>query len=192
VTDLFDFDDETMFGDAGAPATDDLQAMDPGLVIREQCSGWLAVTEQYRLRVHKAWPGPDAIPDRIKDTLVSVRGVLDNVETIYGQVMAVRNATAMRARAAELAAEDAWDRQAEAEQHSHRQRPDYQGSRERYAYWNIAIRAERQAAREARELADYVRGVYDQVKLAYDGINETRRDLAARLTHLRWERSIES
>jgi hypothetical protein len=169
------------------PEEDD-PLQDPAAVFRQQCALWEEAAS--RCRFHELTrPGPETSPSVVMEALVQVRARLDTIEVVLGQVMAVKAATAAQARNLEQAADDAWDRQAEAERR--RPRPEYQGSKERYAYWNLAIRAERARAREARDLADFVRATYDRVKLHYDGLNETRRDLAARLTHARWETHIE-
>lgn len=165
---------------------------DPGEVIRQQCEQWMqAMTVLRHQNIRDLWPAREASPTQVNNALVEVRARLDQLETLFGQVIALKHATAEAAQIQERRADDAWDDQARAERDSRRPRPEYQGSRERYAYWNIAIRGERAAARQARELADYVRSVYDVMKLAYDGLNETRRDLAARLTHFRWETHME-
>lgn len=172
----------------GAAAEDDVLVTDPGVVLRQQCEQW--VQAAMTLRYDPAyWPGSQASPNDVKNALVEVRAQLDQLEAILAQAMTLKGGTASAARQAEALADAAWDDQARAEQR--RPRPEYQGSKERYAYWNIAIRPQRGRAQAARELADYVRGVHDVIKLAHDGLNETRRDLAARLTHARWEIHLE-
>lgn len=162
--------------------------LDPRAAVRGQCDQWVQLAMALRFSPDR-WPGAQASPSDVKDALVDVRSRLDQMENLLVSVMALRSGSAAGAREAEQRAEDAWDRQAEAERH--RPRPEYQGSRERYAYWNLAIRAERANAREARDLADYVRGIHDVIRVAYDGLNETRRDLVSRLTHFRWESNLE-
>jgi hypothetical protein len=163
---------------------------DPVVVVRSQCDQWVQATQAVRFENREGlFPGPLASPAHVKDGLVLVRARLDQMETMLGNVIALKAASAEAATRAEQRAEDAWDVQAEAEQR--RPRPEYQGSRERYAFWNLATRDERAAAREARALANYVRGAYDVIKLHYEGLNETRRDLVSRLSHFRWESSME-
>lgn len=172
---------------AGPPLEEDPLA-DASAMVRAQCEGWLQQAFALRFDPDR-WPPSSAPPNDVKDALVQVRASLDQLETLLANVMMLKAGSAAGATQAENAADDAWDRQAEAERH--RPRPEYQGSRERYAYWNLAIRAERARARDARDLANYVRGAADVIKLVHDGLNETRRDLAARLTHARWEIHME-
>lgn len=173
-------------GDEEALYEGDLQ--DPRTIIRQQCELWLEAARRWRFD-DMPRPNAQASPAQVANALVDVRARLDSVEVILGSVMSTRSATAMQARELEQAADDAWDRQAEAERR--RPRPEWQGAKERYAYWNLAIRTERQRAREARALADLLRDTYDRVRLSYDGLNDTRRDLTTRLTHARWEIHME-
>jgi hypothetical protein len=176
-------------GDFTGDSAEADELADPAAALRAQCDEWIQAAQQIRYHPEFRWPGTQASPGDVKDALVHVRARLDSLESVLSAVMMLKAGSAGAARDAERAADDAWNRQAEAERH--RVRPEYQGSRERYAYWELAIRAERARAREARDLADYVRGAFDVIKLAYDGLNETRRDLASRLTHLRWETHLE-
>lgn len=169
-----------------APGEDD----DPQAVVRQQCGQWVQAAQELRFTdLQIIFPSAEASPHAVNAALVTVRTRLDQVEAILSAALTLKHGTAEQAKKLEQAADDAWDRQAQAERN--RPRPEFQGSKERYAYWNLAVRGERTRAREARELADYARGVYDLIRLAYDGLNETRRDLAARLTHARWEIHME-
>lgn len=161
---------------------------DPAVVVRMQCDQWVQTVQALRFQPG-LWPGPEASPANVKDSLVQARARLDQAEVALGNVIALRAASAEAATRAEQRADDAWDLQAEAEQR--RPRPEYQGSKERYAFWNLATRDQRAEARDARALANYVRGVHDVVRLHHDGLNETRRDLASRLAHFRWETHME-
>lgn len=165
-------------------------AEDPQDVLRRQCEAWVTAATELRFAPDR-WPSAQASPWNVAEALVTVRSRLDGVEAYLGNAMALRAATAAQAKHLEQAADDAWDGQADEERRSRRPRPEWQGAKERYAYWNLAIRPQRALAREARELADYVRDAYDRIKLAYDGLDGTRRDLNARLTHLRWETNQE-
>jgi hypothetical protein len=171
----------------GAAAEDDVLE-DPGTVARQQCAMWADAAGRWRFQ-DLPRPNAQASPSDVKDALVEVRARLDSIEVILSQVISFKAGTAAQAESLERVADDAWDDQALAEQR--RPRPEYQGSKERYAYWNIAIRVQRARARDARDLANLARSTYDQIKLHYDGLNETRRDLAARLTHARWEIHLE-
>jgi hypothetical protein len=161
---------------------------DPAAAVRAQCDQWAQAAMQLRFAPDR-WPSAHASPTDVKNALVDVRGLLDQLEGLLANIVSFKGATAAQARDLEQQADDAWDEQAEAERR--RPRPEYQGSKERYAYWNLAIREQRARARQAREMADYARTTYDVVRLVYDGLNETRRDLASRLTHFRWESHIE-
>lgn len=158
----------------------------PEDILRAQARQWLQAAEA--VRYGASWPDADATPMQVHRALVDARATLDRMETVLAAVISFRHATASRAKSLELAAEDAWEDRAAADR---RQRRDFEGARERYAWWNFDIRAQRLEARSARELAEYARDVHERVKLAYDGLNDTRRDLVARLTHLRWESSME-
>jgi hypothetical protein len=160
--------------------------MDPGEVIRRQLQAWLELAVAARFEAPS--PPADAVPMAVHRALADVRARLDQVEMTLASAMALKASTQARARQLEQAADDAWDDRAGAER---RIRRDFEGARERYAWWNLDIRPQRQRAREARDLADFVRDVHDRIRLHHDGINEVRRDLAARLTHLRWERNME-
>lgn len=169
---------------------DELGVNDPAAVLRAQCRAWAETVRAYRFN-ELPRPGAQAPPSQVKDALVEVRARLDAVESILGLVMTTRDACIAQAAELEQAADDAWDDQVQLEAERRRPRPEYQGSKERYAWWNLAIRGQRARAREARALANLLRSTCDQVRLAYDGLNETRRDLAARLTHARWEQHLE-
>jgi hypothetical protein len=158
----------------------------PAGVVRQQCASWIAAAETLR---HTEWPPFSAIPERVAEALVQARARLDSLEAILGSVMALRSATAANARALEQAADDAWNDRAGTERRTARR--DFEGARERYAWWELDVRPQRTSARQARLLADDVKAAHDRIRLAYDGLNELRRDLSSRLTHLRWERSMD-
>lgn len=160
---------------------------DPAGVLRRQCEEWLATARD--LRYNAPWPRSSATPSQVSEALVEARASLDRLEVVYSAVIGLRSATATQARVLEQAADDAWDDRANAERRTARR--EYEGPRERYAYWELDIRPQRRRARDARDLADYVKAACDRVELAYRGLDGLRRDLAARLTHLRWETSME-
>jgi hypothetical protein len=141
------------------------------------------------LRYNAPWPAASASPTQVKNALVEVRSQLDRLEVVYSAAMGLRGATAAQAKALEQAADDAWDDKANAERRAARR--EYEGPRERYAYWELDIRPHRHRAREARALADFARETCDRVELAYRGLDGLRRDLVGRLTHLRWESNME-
>lgn len=159
----------------------------PSDVIRAQCTLWVEAAST--MRRGAPWPGPDAAPIEVAQALVDTRTRLDRVEVLLGNAMSLKAGTAAQAKALEAAADDAWDDMAYQGRNGYRR--EYEGPRERYAYWEIAIRPQRRAAREARALADFAKDIYDRVRLSYDGLNDLRRDTAGRLTHLRWEQSME-
>lgn len=177
---LGDVDDPGMLGEQEELAS-------PYDVIREQCAQWVEAAGA--LRRAALWPGPDAPPIEVANALVDTRTRLDRAEVLLGNAMALKAGTAAQAKALEAAADDAWDDQAYAGRNGYRR--EYEGPRERYAYWEIAIRPQRRAAREARAMADFAKDIYDRIRLSYDGLNELRRDTAGRLTHLRWETHLE-
>lgn len=173
--------------DEGVPADSAELVADPAEVVRQQCAVW--VESASSLRHGAPWPSANAPPVQVRDALVDVRSRLDQLELVYARAMALKAATAAQARAAEQAADDAWDDRANADRRAIRR--EYEGSRERYAYWELDIRPLRLRAREARERADFARATCDRIELAYRGLDGLRRDLAGRLTHLRWETSME-
>jgi hypothetical protein len=156
-------------------------------VVREQCAMWVEAVSA--MRRGALWPGPSASPAEVDSALVQARTRLDRAEFLLGQAMSLKAGTAAQAKVLEAAADDAWDDQASAARHGPRR--EYEGPRERYAYWEIAIRPQRHQARQARALADYCKDCYDRIRLSYDGLNDLRRDLLGRLTHLRWESHLE-
>lgn len=166
----------------GPPVLDD-----PEGAIMAEGEGWAGLALEYSKGA--PWPGKDATPWDVKDALVEARARLDRVESLLAAALALRYVTMSRARKLELAADDAWDDRAGAERR--RPRGDFTSAKEQHAYWNLDIRPQRQEARKARELADYVQSVHDRVRLHYDSLNTRRRDLDARLTHLRWESNQE-
>jgi hypothetical protein len=120
---------------------------------------------------------------------VEVRARLDRLELVYASIMGLRSATAAQAKALEQAADDAWnDRAAEGRRNVRR---EWEGAKERYAYWELDIRPQRMRARAARELADFAKDACERIELAHRGLDGARRDLAGRMTHLRWESSME-
>lgn len=179
-------DDMDSQSSTGNPGSTDHPA-DPAEVVRLQCAMWAETASS--LRRGAPWPGLNATPSDVLSALVEARSRLDRLEVVLGNAMSLRTATASQARAMEEAADDAWDDQANNGRRGLRR--EYEGPRERYAYWEVAIRPLRLQAREARARADLAKDVYDRVKLAYDGLNELRRDLLGRLTHLRWESHME-
>jgi hypothetical protein len=177
--------------DAAAGGSAD-QLDDPHAVIRQQCADWVQAAQLLRFAdKHEIWPGSEASAHEVAAALTRARSRLDQVESFLASAIALKAGTAEQAKKHEQAADDAWDDQADAERRSRAPRPEWQGAKERYAYWSLAIRDQRRRARQSRELADHVRCTYDLIKLAYDGLNETRRDLASRLSHFRWETHME-
>lgn len=179
---------DEFFDMMGGPPPDDDPLDDPVAAVRAQCDQWAQAAMALRFDPDR-WPVSAASPSDVKDALVQVRSRLDQLEGLLANVISFKGATAAQARDLEQQADDAWDDQAEAERR--RPRPEYQGSKERYAYWNLATRVERGRARQAREMSDYARSTFDVIRLVYDGLNETRRDLVTRLGHARWETHME-
>ena len=160
---------------------------DPEGVVRQQCEQWLQTAAT--LRFGYSAPGAQASPTQIKDCLVEVRARLDQLELVLASVMAFKAATVAKAVELEKAADDAWEDRAGTERRTARR--EWEGPRERYAYWELDIRPQRHAARLARARADYAKEACECIELHYYGLDGVRRDLAGRLTHLRWESSME-
>jgi hypothetical protein len=160
---------------------------DPAEVVRQQCAEWLSAASA--LRYSAPLPGSAAPPVEVKDALVEVRARLDRLELVYASVMSLKAATAAQAKALEQVADDSWNDRAVEERRSPRR--EWEGAKERYAYWELDIRPQRQRARAARELADFAKDACERIELAYYGLDSLRRDLAGRMTHLRWESSME-
>src|ERR1700742_1379553 len=95
---------------------------DPVEVVRAQCDQWAQDAMNLRFSPDR-WPGTSASPTAVKNALVDVRALLDQLEGLLANVMAFKAAATAQAVAVEQAADDAWDRQAEAERR--RPRPEY-------------------------------------------------------------------
>lgn len=153
---------------------------EPAAVLAAEAKGWLTEVQQLRKAVRN--PPVAAGPDALYQVLVQARGNMDRIEELLAMALSFKGAAEVKARELEQAAEDAWEDTASRERRTPRR--DFEGSRERYAYWNIAIRDHVFRARRARKLADIAADTERCIALHYYGLDKARQDLARRLSAL--------
>lgn len=124
-------------------------------------------------------PDENAPLPAVHRALVTVRGRLDQLETVLGQAMALKSAAEANAAKLEQVEADAWDDQADAARK--KGISQYEGAQERYAYWRVRTRAQRAEARLAREVAAIAAQTEKRIALAHRGLDGTRLDLHRRL-----------
>lgn len=147
--------------------------------------------EASQLRRQVPNPSVAATMDVLHAALQTARGCQDRIETIMVQAIALKNATEARALDLEEAADDAWDDQANKDRRAMRR--EFEGSKERYAYWNLAIREQRARARTARRVAQAVAGAENCIRKYYYGLDGARLDLHKRLSAVTsWQSNLES
>lgn len=135
-------------------------------------------------------PSPDAPPGQWDTALHTVRDHLDRIEEIYVDVLSLKSGVKLRWQALDAAAEDAWDRKADAAVTSGR-RQQYQGSEERYAVWRVQTWQERRDARDAKQLYDFVADAAQRIEIGYRGLIGTRQYLISHIKYLQWESVLE-
>lgn len=173
------------------------QQPDPAAEVRALGRAWLTEAERLRhLQVPdedgelRPFEVPDAAaqPPEIREALTVVRGCLDRLEEIYGQVMALASAARISAREKTATADDAFDR---AISDRAKQAPDYQAARERLAEASLDTFELRRAARTAQKAADLATGTEKQIQLRYYGLRGLRDSLAERLRGFSWESNLD-
>jgi hypothetical protein len=152
---------------------------DPVAVLAAECQGWLS--QALSLRAAVKVPPASAPQATLYEAMVTAGAHLDTMETLLSQAIGFKGAAEIGAKAAEAAAEDAWEDQAGKEKQRGSYGREYQGAKERYAYWSLATRQERSAAREARRLADVAGDVERRVRLHYYGLLAAHDALSRRL-----------
>lgn len=164
------------------------EPLDPTAAVLGQCQAWLSEARELR-----AVPNPSvaATLDPLHQALVTARGNQDRLEEILLRAIALKAATAVRAKELEEAAEDAWEDQANKDRRTMRR--DFEGAKERYAYWSIAIREQRGRARLARKAADIADSTETSISKLYYGLDKARLDLHKRMSAvLSWQSNLES
>lgn len=163
------------------------EAPSPEDVVRGRLTA--LVRQAYELRSFKR-PPADAAPAVVHEALVRLRTDLDVLENCMIQVSLIRQATESEQKAAEEEAQDAWDRQADAE-YRRGVRRDFEGAEERYARWRLATFEQQRVARQSRARADLARQSEIAVRTVYRGMNGIREELLASLRYLQWESAME-
>jgi hypothetical protein len=146
---------------------------------------WLA--EVAELRAVEV-PGVSAQPPEVHKALVEARGGLDRVEEILAMSMVLRSGAEARAKDLTETADEELDKAIVAR--SKRAR-DFEGARERLAMASLDTLSERRAARTAVKAADLAVSIEKRVRLHYYGLVKLRDELADRLRHISWERSLD-
>lgn len=148
---------------------------------------WL--TEAARLRNFKRPPSGSA-PHVVHESLIQLRAVLDEFEPVLMNVTILKMGAVVQQKELEEAAQDAWDKLADAE----RTRPvkrDFEGAEERYARWRLASIEQLRDARQARRRAEFAAQVEFSVRTMYWGLMNIREELLGSLRELQWESTME-
>ena len=161
---------------------------DPVSTVRQVYETWLAEVEI--LRHHKT-VAPEAGPGEIREALLRTRGFLDRLEEIYSLSLAQRGAFRRMARDREAAADDNWDRLAATANQTGRGARDYEGSKERYARFNVDNFEHMRTARQWRQAADVADEITERIRLAYYGLRDTLMDLRESLRSFTMESSLD-
>lgn len=156
-------------------------------IVRTQLAEWLREAQELR---EVEYPSAHASPQEFYETLVSVRSRLDRVESLLSQAAGLRGSTSRRLAELHDEAEDAWDRTAQTARRSPVTR-EFEGARERYVDWNLAVLPQRQQERQMKRLADLVKETEERIRLVYNGLSSVRQDCHKALGYLQWESSIE-
>lgn len=138
---------------------------------------------------HIEVPGITLGAHHVHAALVQARAQLDRLEEIWLSVLAFRDNAQLEARQLERDADDAWDDLAD-KARSSGSRYEYEGAQERYATWRVKVRAQREAARVTRDVADIFAAAERAVALMYKGLDSTRLDMHRRLSALAFEDSL--
>jgi hypothetical protein len=156
---------------------------------RQQSGQWLAEAEKMRFGVQRT--PPEASPSEIREALIQARAYLDSLETYFSLAINQRSAFRICAREIREAADDNWDRLAAGANQRGQGARDFEGSKERYARFNLDnFDSERQARlwRQASEIADEC---YDRMRVYYYGLRDTVMDLREALRSFTMESSLD-
>lgn len=157
-------------------------------VAAQTYSAWLGEVEQLRFA---QVPEPDSSPEVIREALLLSRANLDRLEAIYSLSMAQRGAFERKAQEMEDAADDAWaEIAAKAVQTGHGAR-DYEGSKERYARFDMLNIDRRRDARQWRQAAKVAGEADARIRLAYYGLQNVMQSLRDALRSFTLESSLD-
>jgi hypothetical protein len=154
-----------------------------------QSAGWLEQAE--KLRFGFAVPGPGAVPEQIRDALLTARAHMDSLETYLSMAINQRAAFRTRAREIRAAADDNWDRLAATANQQGRGARDYEGSKERYSRFNVDNFGPEREARLWRQASEIADECYDRIRLHYYGLRDTVMDLREALRSFTLESNLD-
>lgn len=146
------------------------------------------LTQAAQLRAF-SMPSAEAGLPVIHQALVALRTHLDQLESVWGHAIDLKDSAAMAARQAEQVAQDAWDD--EADRARRRGRAEYEGAQERYAYFRLKTREQWAVHRTAQEIADLTATCEKKIHAMYRGLDGARIDLHRRIGAASWESSLE-
>ncbi len=115
-----------------------------------------------------------------------MRGHLDSLESLLDNAISLRGSTARKVRDLHDATEDAWDKKA-----TGARKHEFEGARERYAEFNLAVLEQRQTERQMARLADLAKETEDRIRLIHRGLNDVRQDCLSAIRYLQFESSME-
>lgn len=150
---------------------------------------WEAVVEEALALSTVSVPDVAASPGELVEHLVSLRGRLDRVAEIQAAALIQRSVAELRWRRAQVLAAEAWDREASKAQVVKRQ--EFEGAKERYSRFNLAVLEERKRERELRDEYDIWCAAYESIRTFYFRLDGSRMDIHIRLRTLAWELSLE-
>jgi hypothetical protein len=154
--------------------------------VQERCSGILSA-------IHELWqyerPRHGALPQDVHSALVEVRGRLDTMEDLHGDLLAIQALVGDRVRLLEDARQAAWDGLA-TKPSVRGMSMDYQGKEERYAAWNLATARELRALRAGQRVADIVKAAERQASAMVASRRALLRELDTTLRYLPWQETM--
>ncbi len=153
--------------------------------VKAQCADWLRQAHELR---QVEIPGSDYPPRQFYEALLQVRGRLDSMERLVDNAVALRASISRAVADLHDATEDAWDNQAAP---GRKRAREFEGARERYADWNLAVLPQRQEERQMQRLAEVAKETEDRIIKLYRGLNDARQDCVKALGFLTWESSLE-
>lgn len=144
-------------------------------------NAWLAEARQLR---SVEVPSRNAHPESFFQAMVEARGNQDRLEEIYTSALALWGGYRRRADELAQAADEAWNRAADQAMRSGARRGhEYEGPRERYATFELAILKERRDARTWERAADLAKDTVDRLKIMYQGLGDVQRAMTTALSY---------
>jgi hypothetical protein len=161
-------------------------------LLRQTLGQLLGELADIRARVISVFPAADASPDKVREALMTIRGLQDRVEELVSRTLSVHAGLARITAEAKDTYEQAWAEEArKGNRASVRQGADMQGPRERYAEYDLATLQQRRAMRQNEALLGLAAEALEQARLRHRGIDNTRQDLIAVLRALAFETALE-